>query len=92
MTLDRGDSFCGKIQPATSVSCLSQCQNLFGKRLKRWGSTGSWVKPNSSSHLNIDAVPQGKPYERVEIASDGGPASCPCRRRVVALSPRVTVA
>lgn len=43
MTLDRVDSFVGKIQPAASVSCLSQCQNIFGKRLKRWGSTGSWV-------------------------------------------------
>lgn len=46
MTLDRVDSvFGGKIQPAASVSCLSQCQTIFGKRLKRWGSTGSWVSP-----------------------------------------------
>ncbi|GBP65144.1 hypothetical protein EVAR_29808_1 [Eumeta japonica] len=45
MTLDRVEAvFNGKMQPAASVSCLSQCQTLFGKRLKRWGSTGSWVQ------------------------------------------------
>ncbi|CAG5011916.1 unnamed protein product [Parnassius apollo] len=54
MTLDRGESFCGKIQPATSVSCLSQCQNIFGKRLKRWGSTGSW-SPGATSGAGAGA-------------------------------------
>lgn len=53
MTLDRAESCAGKIQPATSVSCLSQCQNIFGKRLKRWGSTGSWVRVHSLTKISL---------------------------------------
>lgn len=62
MTLDRVDSFVGKIQPAASVSCLSQCQNIFGKRLKRWGSTGSWV---SNCSINLTVVFRGSRIKRI---------------------------